>query len=148
MNPTQILESIPAMDPIYWGAVAAVALGLTLLVVAVVAQTRRWLEQGVAFRLPGPRALLKRSGRGRTKAPSVETTETGYRAASFAGPAGTAPPAPAGPEMQVLAQRLERVAETLEDMRRNLRCTEPSAGFSTLKAEDFGVEYLYKTTTV
>ncbi len=147
MNPDIILHQIPTMGPIYWVAAAAVALGATLLVVAITMQLRRLK---IRFPRPGkaPRlgSILAR-GKNTGEPEPVKETETGYSAASFAGPAVSRTDHPAGPEILALTARLGRVAETLEDMRRTLQAESAPDGFSALKADDFGVEYLYKTTS-
>ncbi|PID79736.1 hypothetical protein CSB20_09215 [bacterium DOLZORAL124_64_63] len=147
MNADIIFHRIPDLGPVFYAAAAAVALGTTLLVVAIGSQLRRWRLHAPALPRPAGLKLRKRATPPTAPAETVRTTETGYTAGSFTGPTETAARRTNGPEIQALADRLGRVADSLEDMRRQLNLEMPDTEFSTLKAEDFGVEYLYKTTS-
>ena len=147
MSADTIIQQIPDMGPVFYAAAAAVALGTTLLVVAIGSQLRR-VRLGVpSLKWPGGAGARKNATPDPAAAPSVQPTETGYSASSYTGPAETPPRHTEGPELQVLADRLGRVAESLEDMRRQLNLELPDSEFSALKPGDFGVEYLYKTTS-
>jgi len=147
LNTDIILNHIPDMGPVFFAAAAAVALGATLLVVAIGTQLRRLGLRLPAIRTPRTLASLKPRRKGSNPAESVQPTETGYTAHNFTGPAVSESARTPGPEILALAHRLGRVADSLEDMRRQLNLEMPGQEFSALKPEDFGVEYLYKTTS-
>lgn len=148
MNMEVWLNQMPNMSPVLWGAAFSMALGATFLVLAIVTQLRRLALKTPALHLRNPLAGLGLHRPKTEPSPQVEATETGYRAASFQGPRVTsAPPVTESPEIQILASRLSRVAETLVQMKANMRPTLSGEDFSALKPEDYGVEYLYKTTS-
>ena len=138
---------------VFWGAITAVALGLTLLSVSIVFQVRRM----VGDRRPGlPLPGLRRGAR--ACASGITLTETGYAAApapvaSRPEPA-TAPaeapdgPLPAGPDLREMRDRLRAAADRLDAIHSSLRprrAATARAADSPLKAGPGGVDYVYKT---
>ncbi len=151
MNPENILNNLQNMGPVFWVAATACALGISLLVVAMLTQMRR-------LKLKLPRfgsARLRRTvdavqENPTTQAPAaadIIKTASGYSAATTAGPAQVAPPIQGlCPDTIALAARLKKAADTLEEIKQHLRSENMAPGFSGLKEEPAGVEYLFKTT--
>jgi len=146
--------------PAFWGAALAMALGATLLVISLVTQIRRVQLKSLRLNNPFKRGLFKRGGfKRKTKLsrevaangnnPAINKTNIGYQPASLS-------PLNPGPNLNVairnntgeLTDRLHQAADTLEEIRQGLRQDNFSPGFSVLKHEPEGVDYLFKTTAV
>lgn len=151
MNPQIILNNLQNMGPVFWVAATACALGISLLVVAVLTQMRNLNLKLPRFRSKTQRRpLAEVSANPATQAPTapaITMTDSGYSAATAAGPAQV--PAPVqglSPDTIALAGRLKKAADTLEEIKQHLRSENMGPGFSGLKEAPTGVEYLFKTT--
>lgn len=144
MNWDLIQNLFDGQGLVFWAAVAAVALGLTMLSVSIVFQLRR------VFGHRRPR--IRRPRRGAAKAvtaPRVTVTTDGYQAAAHL----PEPPAAAGrtdsdPLLNSLRDRLKTAADRLERIHGSLdgvsagRRTAPHSG---LKDPASTVDYIYKS---
>lgn len=163
MDWNQILTLFDGQGLVFWGAVAAVALGLTLLSVSIVFQVRRMAGGRGAGRF-GAKGR-SRAGRGADRSAGITVTEDGYRADGYL-PANNHPdPAddeagPAAPEnaatdvtaasedmSERLLKRLRTAADHLDSIHSTLRPRGAGAapGHSPLKGHLPGVDYVYKS---
>lgn len=167
MDWNQILTLFDGQGLVFWGAVTAVALGLTLLSVSIVFQVRK---------LVGNRGLGLFARRGRraaghaARAAGITVTEDGYQADTYlAGTYGSgmgtenpsadrtgadipesapAAAATAGEDMSArLLDRLRTAADRLDGIHSTLRSRGSGAvaGHSQLKGRLPGVDYVYKS---
>ena len=155
MNFQNILLNIQTQGPAFWAAALAMALGATLLIVSLVTQARRIQNSGSGFynliKLSGLKRRQKPSESGVSSQPKVtiNKTEDVYQPSSVSplspGPTQNTPLVDNSNE---LATRLHNAANTLEEIRQGLRQDKFTPGFSALKHDVEGVEYLFKTTAV
>lgn len=134
---------------VFWSAVTAVALGLTLLSVSIVFQVRKMLAKTrIRFKRP---VRSRRVETAPTAAePRITVTENGYQADVFV--PSTATPAPdhaaVDPLLDSLLARLKVSADRLESIHTSLGHS--SGGTTTpadspLKATGEAVDYVYKS---
>jgi len=153
VNPEIILNNLQAMGPAFLAAAAAVSIGATLLVVSIITQLRR-LSLANPFRsIPSLRKGMISSSRAKTAKEkqssfgTVRKTPSGYEPAIIVkNDTGTANQAITAQTSSEMVSRLRKAADSLEQIRQNLRQENQSQGFSELKGEAEGVEYLFKTT--
>ncbi len=154
MNWSQIQTLFDGQGIVFWAALAAVALGLTLLSVSIFFQVRKMV---------GSRPFLRRQSTTETAAarpiaaaaPRITVTEDVYEATGFVPAATTAAPAPApasspaaDPMLANLLQRLKSSADRLDRIHGSLG---RSAGLtatttdSSLKTSSEEVDYVHRT---
>ena len=155
MNFDTVILSLQNQGPAFWGAALAIALGSTLLIISLVTTIRRMPAPSLRLNNPFKRGRRRRapklSGEAAAKAncPTINKTSVGYE------PASVSPLSP-GPgyhgavsgNTRELTARLQQAANTLEEIRQGIRQDNFSPGFSVLKHEPEGVDYLFKTTVV
>lgn len=145
-----ILNNLQTMGPIFWAGAAAIALGATLLIASVFTLFKRIKLSPTKFRNP----LLKTRTSASSKPKIVGNVETVRKTASGYEPAvfpykneEIVPPVFQNAVPMDLTNRLHQAADTLEEMIQGLKSENHSNGFSALKEDHEGVEYLFKTTT-
>ncbi len=150
MNWSQIQTLFDGQGIVFWAALAAVALGLTLLSVSIFFQVRKMV---------GSRPFLRRKSTTEAAAaspiaavaPRITVTEDVYEATGFVPAATTAAPAPApaaDPMLTNLLQRLKSSADRLDRIHGSLgRSTGLTATTtdSPLKTSSEEVDYVYRT---
>ncbi|MFT5233695.1 MAG: hypothetical protein ACI9UK_000165 [Candidatus Krumholzibacteriia bacterium] len=145
----QIQELFNGQGVIFWLAVTAVAVGLTLLSVSIIYQVRKILTQ---FKWP-KRAIKAPAESISSPVPSqIQVTEsaTGYEARGFV-PSPIVPATQATANDPILAQLLKRLqssAARLEKIHSSLDTASfaPNEAFeSVLKVSSEDVDYLYKS---
>lgn len=121
---------------VFWGAVAAVALGLTLLLVTGMIYVRQW-----------HRKRTWGSGSGR-RAPGAAALARGQAARAYGAsltPGGEALPGdPARIYQQALLSRLQAMGDRLEALATSLPAQDGRLSRSGLKHPPAGVEYVFK----
>jgi len=144
MSWSQMQSLFDGQGMVFWAAVTAVALGLTMLSVSIVFQVRKMLG-----RVTGPgRRARDRGPQVQAPVPTVPrvtVTSDGYRAAGFVPPR---PATPAAEDMlNSLLERLRVSADRLERMHRSLGDSPgPSVRVqdSLLKDPSDEVDYVYQ----
>ena len=147
-----ILNNLQPMGPAFWVGASAIALGATLLVISVLTMLR-----GIKFstlRISNPlkmriahRGKVSGSGGRTTSSGMAKKTPSGYEPNAF--PVQNKELRPTAASSLVpyeLTDRLHRAADTLEEIIQGLRTENQASGFSPLKDDPEGVEYLFKTT--
>jgi hypothetical protein len=141
------------MGPVFWIAALAVALGATLLIVSLLAQIRN-----IGLRSPSFKNFLKvqrrpaSSGNSSAKGQksfnqTIRKTETGYQPGGSSAMASNGNTVPeTNQDTADLTNRLRKAADTLEEIKQCLQRDNFKPGYSGLKDEAEGVEYLFKTT--
>jgi len=149
LNLNQLQELFSGQGLVFWLAVTAVAIGLTLLSVSIVYQVRKILG---TIRLPKLKRVAAPKDAGVSSQPHLQITETetGYQAQAYVTPQvdPTAESASVDPVLTGLLSRLRTSAERLENMHKSLDQTPFafSQNFeSTLKVSSEDVDYLYKS---
>ncbi len=141
MSLSQIQSLFAGQGLVFWAAVTAVTLGLTLLSVAIVFQVRKVVGTSIRPWFAARRTSRQRSAPARTR-PQVTATADGYRASGFV------PAAPAAdPLLASLLARLKVSADRLENMHGSLGSvtTAPRrTADSLLKDPSNEVDYVYQ----
>jgi hypothetical protein len=149
----QLVSLFDGQGLVFWAAVAAVTLGLTMLSVSIFFQIRKLLgKSGIHLRRP------RRARQSETVAPAnrITLTDEGYKVDHFVPPAttatgtgtGNAAPAASDPLLIHLRDRLKKSADRLDRIHASLVVGAPRNRNSTdsgLKATDDEVDYVYKT---
>lgn len=152
VNLANILNNLQTMGPVFWAGAGAIAVGATLLVVSILTMIRRTNFTTPSLKNP---FTMKRSfktapsikGKTKTPAATARKTDSGYEPTTFPLQSrGSADAATSTQIPQELTDRLHRAADTLEEIIHGLRKENHSHGFSPLKDDPEGVEYLFKTT--
>ncbi len=147
-----IMNNAQTMGPVFWAGAAAMALGATLLIVSILTMLRRINIAGLNFKNPMAARRIKQArsdaaaGNSSTSG-TARKTDLGYEPTTF--PLQNKEAVPAAAVSQVshdLTDRLHRAADTLEEIIHGLQKENQSTGFSPLKDDTEGVEYLFKTT--
>jgi hypothetical protein len=149
LNLNQIQDLFNGQGVVFWLAVTAVAIGLTLLSVSIIYQVRKILT---TFKLP-KRAIKEQNQTILNPVqPQIQVTETatGYEAHGFvSSPVVPATQATASdPILAQLLQRLQSSAARLEKIHSSLDTASfsPNEAFeSVLKVSGEDVDYLYKS---
>jgi hypothetical protein len=152
VNLENILNNAQTMGPVFWAGAAAIALGATLLLVSILTMFRRFKLFRPSIKLPGfgknsRRIIGNKTQAGTASASTVRLTASGYEPTAF--PLNNQEnPSEAVSTMvsSELTDRLHRAADTLEEIIHGLNKENYSGGFSSLKEDTDGVEYLFKTT--
>jgi len=147
-----IMNNLQTMGPVFWAGAGAIALGATLLVVSILTMLRRVKFSRVSLSNPFEKKRFQNiSSKSAQKNPApsatARKTESGYEPTTF--PLQSKDFTAFENSNQVpfeLTDRLHRAADTLEEIIRGLSKENHSNGFSPLKDEAEGVEYLFKTT--
>lgn len=146
-NQLQVLFSGQGL--VFWLAVTAIAIGLTLLSVSIVWQVKKVFAGINLPKLQRPAAFKSKTTAAQL-AVQVTETETGYRAHGLitAPPQRAPKPDPAEAIMSQLLQRLQSSTARLEEIHSSLDDSPflPSVGYqSVLKVSSEDVDYLYKS---
>jgi len=148
MNLHDISQLARSQGPVFWIATAAIALGATLLVVALVQQLRRSvgnrLERARSFRMvqavPKPDSVPEADVYEAT--PSLAVAPPALRA--------TLPPAvgddPGDYSLALLLRRLQSAGDRLEEIAGDLNGEIPPAEESGLKEDLQDVEYVFRAS--
>ncbi len=132
----QLGALIDGQGLVFWGAVAAVALGLTLLLVTGLVYVRQWSRK---------RARAAGSGRG---TPAAAALARGQAARAYGSPLDPGGDAAAGDAAQVyqkaLLSRLQAMGDRLEALAASLPAQDGRLRQSGLKHPPAGVEYVFK----
>ncbi len=155
MNFENIFYNLQTQGPTFWAAALAITLGATLLLVSLIAQFRLMMGSfrgwSNPFKNRGLKPLPKPTESGISSKPGVaiDKTDAGYQPSSMS-PLNPGPSQNTGSygDTDELTARLHHAANTLEEIRQSLRQDNFTPGFSVLKHEAEGVEYLFKTTAV
>ncbi len=144
MNLNQILSLFDGQGIVFWSAVTAVTLGLTMLSVAIVFQVRKMLKSRTLGFVA--RNQMKTAPENTPEAgPRITVTDEGYRADGFV-PAVPAP-ASSDPLLSSLLERLQTSADRLERIHVSLgqgSGGRKPANDSVLKAAGDEVDYVYQ----
>ena len=136
--------------PIFWAATVSIALGATLLVVALVQHLRRRLERASRLQVVVPAASVPPAATDRTAAAADV-----YRPAapSLAGPIPAADTARAGgatgmgeQSLALLLRRLQAAGDHLEELAGDLVGENPLGAESGLKDATQDVEYVFRAS--
>jgi len=134
---------------VFWAAVSAVTLGLTMLSVSIVFQVRRMLT--------GKRNLIKRAAGRKTskkakppETPGITVSEDTYQPSGFVPAVPASPTATnnAAPLLDNLLERLKSSADRLESIHASFENPGSRRGGhpqSSLKETTEGVDYIYRT---
>lgn len=142
MELTSIMESIAAQGAMFWAATGSVALGSTLILVALVAQLNRLRNRGPRPATPAKAAAAATGKKSSAKEenPRVESLERRVLSPS------TAPAAEMADirELKGLAARLRTAADKLEDFRRQNGLEPALPAESPLKETLSPVDYVFR----
>lgn len=149
MNWSQMQSLFDGQGLVFWAAITAVTLGLTLLSVSIVFQVRRLLR-GRRLRWRAPRLRRRSQAIARPHTPRITVTDAGYQADGFrpdaAPPAAARAPDVAG--LRDLLQRLRAAGDRLAQIQTALgpeRGPGAAVPDSPLKSPVEDVDYIYKT---
>ncbi|MCP4292334.1 MAG: hypothetical protein GY780_10945 [bacterium] len=154
MQYQNIISNFHTLGPVFWVAAVAIALGLTLLLVSVVVQLKKVATESqgkmFSFKMPSPKIKktpirknpLQASGQ------AIDKTNTGYAPRNHHSTPAISLSDDASPQNRDLVNRLQVAADALEEISTSMGKNNFTLGFSSLKADPDGVEYLFKTTAV
>ncbi len=147
-----MLNNAQTMGPVFWAGAAAMALGATLLIVSILTMVRRFNFKGLNFGKLLAAKRIKRDlsdtgGSNSSTSGTARKTDSGYEPTTFPlQNKGTAPAAALNQVSYDLTNRLHRAADTLDEIIHGLQKENQTTGFSHLKDDTEGVEYLFKTS--
>ncbi len=143
MDFSSISELARSQGPVFWVATVAIALGATLLVVALVQLLRRVLaaKRDVRIVMPDPVVQVV-DNEPDTYKPTLPVTTPAPRAAA---------PAPAYEEsgdysLALMLRRLQSAGDRLEEIAGDLKVQNPLADDSGLKEDLQDVEYVFRAS--
>ena len=149
-----IFQNIIGQGPIFWIAAAAIAGGMTLLVVSLVLQTRKTLSAGFPWlKTAAPWSKSSPKKQETEHFPEVTVTENGYGVSGSAQipldtPAKQDHNAINSAEAKALGgllHRLRQAGDQLETLQNNVSSTSSPRQNSLLKQQSENVEYLIRT---
>jgi len=148
MDLTNILELAQDQGLIFWGAAAAIALGATLLVVALAQQVRRLiagrLQRNVGRAIPAMvTPPIQEAGDIATHA-SVQNTENDVYTPTAASLASRPTAVGEEPSLALLLRRLQSAGDRLEEIAGEIRTSRGDEGETILKDDLQEVEYVFK----
>jgi len=143
MDFSSISELARSQGPVFWVATVAIALGATLLVVALVQQLRRVLAAKLAVRVVKPKPM----------APVVDSEPDTYEPSLPVTAPLPQPAPPASPfedtgdySLALLLRRLQSAGDRLEEIAGDLRGQNPLVDESGLKEDLQDVEYVFRAS--
>jgi len=148
MSWSQLQSIFDGQGLVFWAAVTAVTLGLTLLSISIVFQVRKMVGHSW-LRLRRPRRPV-RAPQDAATAPLVTVSGDSYHRSGF-----VPTPTPAvdaasdtDPRLPILLTRLQKAADRLENIRATLQGEDhpgDATAHSPLKSTLTDVDYVYKT---
>ena len=145
MELTSLLASARAQGPIFWAASGAIALGLTLLLVAILHRLPRPRRRPATSQAPSSPAAVAPAP---AAAASAAQARAAYQEPSVPGrpgsPAAGLDQDPAERSLALLLRRLQGAGDRLEELASEARVPEPATSRSGLKDPAPDVEYVFR----
>lgn len=145
MNWSEISQEILGQGPVFLAAAAAIAAGMTMLVVSIVMQLRKTSRLPVSRpqRLSWRNPLRRRSRPAEPLAPSVPAATAGYAAQADASASVPAGDDRVAETLTLLLERLRKASQQLSDLQTAAEVGANSSA-SVLKEPASDVEYVFR----
>ncbi len=153
MNLMGNFDNLLNQGPVFWAAAAAVAGGLTLLLVSLTLQVRKLFSGGWSLNKIKPLKLIPFLNRNNKYHPAINVTDTGYSLAGKA-PRTSRSFSKTDSEnnlindpnvLESLSLRLRQAGDQLEELDNSVSTLQATTRNSLLKHHNENVEYLVRT---
>ena len=141
MDPSSLQELARSQGPVFWVAAAAIALGVTLLVVALVQLLRRRLNARLAGDESAPRSTPNLAPTADIYVPTQPLVKP-----EFTTPEPAVQPVGGEQSLALLLRRLQSAGDRLEEVAGDLRHDESNRDESGLKEPHLDVEYVFRAS--